>query len=107
MVVGIVLMQRGEPMDDLISRQAALDTLRTMQTYKLSANDDMLLVNKAEAQTELMLLPSAQPRIIHCRDCKHSSRNRKFGCGLFSRDDDETVPMFADDFCSYAKRREE
>ena len=48
-------------MDDLISRQAALETIRTMQTYKLFAGDDMLLIDQAEAQTELMMLPSAKP----------------------------------------------
>ena len=48
-------------MDDLINRQAALETIRTMQTYKLFAGDDMLLIDQAKAQTELMMLPSAQP----------------------------------------------
>ena len=48
-------------MDDLISRQAALETIRTMQTYKLFAGDDMLLIDQAKAQTELMMLPSIQP----------------------------------------------
>ena len=48
-------------MDDLISRQQAIDALRAMQTYKLFAGDDMLLIDQAEAQTELMVLPSAQP----------------------------------------------
>ena len=47
-------------MDDLISRQVAIDALRTMQTYKLFAGDDMLLIDQAGAQTELMLLPPAQ-----------------------------------------------
>lgn len=48
-------------MDDLISRQAAIDALRAMQTYKLFAGDDMLLIDQAGAQTELMMLPPAQP----------------------------------------------
>ena len=48
-------------MDDLISRQAAIDALRKMQTYKLFSGDDMLLIDQAGAQTELMLLPPAQP----------------------------------------------
>ena len=48
-------------MDDLISRQQAINALRAMQTYKLFAGDDMLLIDQAEAQTELMVLPSAQP----------------------------------------------
>ena len=47
-------------MDDLISRQEAIDAIRAMQTYKLFAGDDMLLIDQAGAQTELMLLPPAQ-----------------------------------------------
>lgn len=43
----------------LISREVALEKVRTMQTYKLSEGDDMLLVDKAEVQTELMMLPNA------------------------------------------------
>lgn len=46
-------------MADYIERQASLDVVRNLQTYKLSEGDDMLLVDMAETQTELMLLPSA------------------------------------------------
>jgi hypothetical protein len=46
---------------DMISRAAAIDALRAMQTYKLFAGDDMLLIDQAGAQTELLLLPPAQP----------------------------------------------
>ena len=56
---------------DSISRQAATDALRKMQTYKLFSGDDMLLIDQAGAMTELMMLPSAQPEIIRCKDCKH------------------------------------
>ena len=38
--------------DDLISRQQAIDALRAMQT-------------------ELMMLPPAEPEIIRCKDCKY------------------------------------
>lgn len=48
-------------MADLIYRQQAIDALRAMQTYKLFAGDDLLLIDQAGAQTELMTLPSAQP----------------------------------------------
>ena len=48
-------------MSRLIDADAALEAIRTMQTYKLFAGDDMLLIDQAEAQTELMMLPSAQP----------------------------------------------
>ena len=46
---------------DTISRAKAIDALRTMQTYKLFAGDDMLLIDQAGAQTELMMLPPVQP----------------------------------------------
>ena len=49
-------------MDDLISRQAAIDALRKMQTYKMFSGDDMLLIDQAGAMTELMLLPPAEPK---------------------------------------------
>ena len=44
-----------------IDADAALEAIRTMQTYKLFAGDDMILIDKAQAQTELMTLPSIQP----------------------------------------------
>lgn len=47
-------------MGKLIDADAALEAIRTLQTYKLFAGDDMLLIDQAEAQTELMMLPSAQ-----------------------------------------------
>ena len=55
---------------DTISRQQSIDALRKMQTYKLGAGDDLLLIDQAEAQTELMMLPSTQPDVIRCKDCK-------------------------------------
>ena len=105
-------------MSDLIDRQAAIDTLRKMQTYKLFSGDDMLLIDQAGAQTELMLLPSAQPKIIRCKDCKHwipydwmfsevwRSKNMadypedEIGCDCCD------MAMKANDFCSQAERRE-
>lgn len=48
-------------MSDLIDRQTAIDAVRFMQTHKLSEGDDMLLVDKAEVMTELMMLTSPQP----------------------------------------------
>lgn len=49
-------------MSDLISRQAAVDAIRAMQTYKMFAGDDLVLVDQAGAQMELMMLPSAEPK---------------------------------------------
>ena len=47
-------------MSDLISRTKALDVIRSLQTYKLFEGDDMILIDKADVQTELMMLPSAE-----------------------------------------------
>ena len=45
----------------LIDKDEAVDLVRRMQTYKLSADANFLLVDQAEVMTELMLLPPAQP----------------------------------------------
>ena len=134
-------------MSDLIDRQAALDVIRPLQTYKLFEGDDMILVDKAEVQTELMMLPSAelgtnlaevgtdcisrqaaiddiwtvsplarldrkwvdrwlrqlpsaQPEIIRCRECKFASGDSRI-CMKFDHS-----PIGELDFCSFAERRE-
>ena len=68
---------------DVVSRQTAIDALRKMQTYKMYAGDDMLLIDQAGAMTELMLLPSAEPkrgkwiktarwgRVYYCDQCRN------------------------------------
>ena len=67
-------------MSDLISRQAAIDALRDarhrffvadeaggMGTVKWSED----VIYFAAAERVLSELPSAQPEIIRCKDCKH------------------------------------
>lgn len=55
---------------DWIKRSDAIDAIRAMQTYKMFAGDDTLLIDQAGAQTELMLLPSIQSgqRWIPCSE---------------------------------------
>ena len=51
-------------MADLISRQAAIDAIRRIggQIVSMTTDgDETILVDKAEVQTALMMLPSAQP----------------------------------------------
>ncbi len=50
------------PTNDCISRRLAIDAIRAMQTYKLFAGDNMLLVDQAEAQKKLMVLLPAEPQ---------------------------------------------
>ena len=55
-------------MDDLISRQMAINALRKCSVKEVTPA--YMLIDKAEAMTELMMLSSPQPEIIRCKDCK-------------------------------------
>ena len=57
-------------MDDLISRQAAIDALRA-SAKKYTGFMEMEMYTDDDAVEAIEGLPSAQPEIIHCRDCKH------------------------------------
>ena len=92
-------------MSDLISRQTAIDTVRKCSVKEVTPA--YMLIDKAEVITELVMLPSAQPEIIRCKDCKHYqfADNRAFGmpvkmCEWFGFED-----VDEDDFCSRAERR--
>lgn len=95
-------------MDDLISRQAAIDAVRTVI-------GDNRSISVCEAIEQL---PSAEPQIIRCKDCKHwipydwmfsevwQSKNiadypeDEIGCAW------SDMAMKANDFCSRGERRE-
>lgn len=98
----------------LINRQTAIDALHdeiVRRRISENTNDDVTL-DEFDTEAILRQLPSAQPEIVCCKDCKHIRRWRseeaaqKFGqiyeCayGVFR------VPH-ADDFCSKAERRED
>ena len=92
-------------MDDTISRQAAID----------AANDWLLDCFKVQKQDRscglirrLEDLPSAQPEIVRCKDCKYQDKGEHGGeswnlCGyrpwLY-------VPVTDDHYCGWAKRKE-
>ena len=75
--------------NDLISRQAAIDAIfgRSHEIIKMRIGN----------------LPSEQPEIIRCRDCK-CWRELPNGCQGFC-DMHSTYPTLTD-FCSWAERRE-
>ena len=56
-------------MDDLISRQAAINTVK--KHYRV--DNDLLEVIVYQLEN----LPSAQPEIIRCRDCKYQDENQR------------------------------
>ena len=82
-------------MQDLISRQAAIDAT----WFEPSYTDPLNVLT--EVRDRLKALPSAQPEITHCVECLHwkHSAVRKSYCEVFD------WVNTADDFCSFAERR--
>ena len=89
-------------MDDLISRQAAIDAT----WFEPSYTDPLNVLT--EVRDRLKALPSAQPEIIRCRECKWWDRCPSSTiaplyhlCRRVGR-----MNMTADDFCSRAEQWE-
>ena len=93
-------------MDKLISQQAAIDTIKkrlfetAFNNVGIKQNIDETLVDVAENRLENWFneLPSAQPDIIHCKDCKWHIRHDK-RCGYWNHGVKPTM------WCSQAERR--
>ena len=96
--------------DDLISRQAAIDELKehralycdnTPDTFsKLSYAEKSRVDELDTAIATLVNLPSAQPEIIRCKDCRKNPNWEWVGCPMTGKDTRKP-----DDFCSYAERK--
>ena len=114
------LVEKEEPMSDLISRQAAIDALwKAMYEYEdemekqFIESDDLdieewilhriFVQNMSDIDRKAIFdLPSAQPEIVRCKDCKHRDHETNFCHG-------RGWPMNLvadDDFCSMAERKE-
>lgn len=110
---------------DLIDRQAALDKLNELKKVELVNAGGKPSKSYWALQAALMIvsgLPSAQPEIIRCRDCKHWRQQTNYaGASLsfgFCESDDMWRSLYGetyevshidtdDDFyCGYAERRE-
>ena len=89
---------------DCISRQAAIDELVKMLGYRFQADEEVL----DAVVTTINELPSAQPEIIRCKDCKHYqyADNRAFGFPVRRCEWTGFEDVDEDDFCSRAERRE-
>jgi len=88
-------------MKDLIERQAAIDAL--MDEFKRVPTTAIRAKNRIER------LPSAQPEIIHCENCKNWQtgwRNREWGQGYHWCSCVDGVRR-SDWFCADAERRED
>ena len=99
-------------MNDLISRQAAIDAIRA-STLKYTGFMEMEMYTDDDAVEAIEDLPSAQPEIIHCRDCKYWQDQQEgvIEISICARPENkyEKLPfrfMIGEDgFCSYAERR--
>ena len=72
--------------NDCISRHAAIELIERMKPYHQEADDIAEMIDN---------MPSAQPEVIRCKDCKYYDPNDH--CYLQGAE--------ANDFCSYAERR--
>ena len=91
-------------MTDTISRQQAIDALGE-RPMVWTDNDNYSLGQRNQYDFDrlaLELVPSAEPQIIYCKDCKY-----------YYNTNPENIPtaniicfqMHEDDYCSYAERR--
>lgn len=89
-------------MDDLISRQAAIDTLMSIVKSASLRNRNVYSTAK-RCLFEVEALPTidAVP-VVRCGECKHLMADGR----CFSFADDNIRPSVSD-FCSYGERREE
>ena len=92
-------------MSDLIERQAAIDAFGLSEKTRKyggdhSGYDTMMLY---EIQGVLEDLPSAQPEIIRCKDCKYYKT--EFCAIDLWTDEVKIYKARPDDFCSRAERR--
>ena len=96
-------------MDDLISRKMVIDAIIDHIREKFAQRDTPLnyISGLYKAEDIIEILPSAEPEIVRCKDCKHYqfADNRAFGmpvkmCEWFGFEDVDD-----DDYCSRAERR--
>ena len=90
-------------MRDLISRQAAIEAVKHItSSMSVCINTDECHGMKRmqrQAVIELANLPSAQPEIIRCKDCKYRGGLSGCYCDIVEK------MVGVDNFCSWAERR--
>ena len=105
-------------MDDLISRQAAIDAVAkempSLTTPDGSGEFDHDIQIADEAFVDCMQiineLPPAQPEIIRCKDCKYFERRSIYHhglCDVHCNGVGEKEVTSEGQYCSWAKRKEE
>ena len=87
-------------MRDLIDRQAAIDAVEESRRLNHHQDGKEACAHEYEHRHFLKLLrelPSAQPEIIYCKDCKWKNRHN---CTRAVE-----VPIDDDKYCAWAERR--
>lgn len=96
-------------MSDLINRQDAIEACESIRRSAI-IEDGEPLVRKSAVKYVLEKLPSAQPEIIRCNDCKYWNEGNcncpdiRVDCPDYYVGDIVTEEDF---YCGFAKRREE
>lgn len=89
-----------EPLD-CVDRKAVLKRLTDISYNHCKTEGEAEVIGLAKTMVSVM--PSVQPEIIRCRDCKHGKGDifdRGWWCELHPSFD-----VDGDDYCSYAERR--
>lgn len=96
-------------MDDLISRQDAIDAISCDITVTGRQNAELVAATIGAFADRIKALPSAEPEIIRCKDCEnwipgYITDNDDFippKCGKYQ----QMVGHSSDDYCSHAERK--
>ena len=86
-------------MSDLIDREQAKDAIDKYLVGRNLVTDGTMMARLINGSV-IDRLPSAQPEIIRCRECKFASGDSRI-CMKFDHS-----PIGELDFCSFAERRE-
>ena len=94
-------------MGHTINRQLAIDALADMHCK--SDEDGYVWIIRSDAWARIDALPSAEPEIIRCKDCKHYkfADNRAFGFPVKRCEWTGFEDVDDDDFCSRGERKDD
>lgn len=103
------LFGNSEQLNDLISRQDAIDALDKIFPADPMRNDytQGITCGAALATEYIKQLPSAQSEIIYCRECKYKMLDASGDEWICSHPSNNAWRITADHYCGYAERREE
>ena len=84
-------------MNDLISRQAAIDAV--METEPYIGTENIIYQRTDDVIANINKLPSVQPEIIRCKDCEYYELTEwaVHRCNLLRR------AVYGNDFCAWAE----